>query len=320
MPTTLSCTVFRVKKLLAVALLAVPLTSCDTLDVIGPRPNAELISLAQQASADGQVLGDAPLAQIREFQSSQLFDEAQRLCGTTESGEVPSTCEFERGPGEATGNAEAGTAASLAVDALTQAAEDVPEESVTLLVAQAIDLQASDAFAALDEGSGDTSVGDLDALTDTLREAADDNSDDMTGGESATADDEGESPLVTDDADLELARTMLREEYAAQYGFGMASSFADDPTAARLDALRDASDTRARTLIAALEPSGDVPDAAPGYEFEGVPAPSDPASAGAYAQAQQQALVDQWRATAARAKSPQFRHIAITLAANAQRA
>ena len=279
MPTTLSCTVFRVKKLLAVTLCALPLTACDALDIVGPRPNAELIALAQQAFADGQVLDDATLAHTRHTQATQLFNEAERLCGTTEAGEVPTTCAIERGPGEATGNADPSAAAHLAPAALLDAAANVPEDSVTLLVAQAIDLRAGQAE---DEE-------DLDA------EALD------------------------NEEDLEAARAMLRAEYAAQYGFAMATAYADDATDARLDELREASDARALALREALEPSGDVPEAAPGYDFAGVPAPSDAASAGAYAQSQQQTLIDQWRATAAHAQSDVFRHLAVELAANAQR-
>lgn len=260
-------------------MLTLPLAACDALDVIGPRPNAELIALGQQAFADGQVLDDATLAHTRHTQATQLFDEAERLCGTTESGELPTTCEFERGPGETTGNADPAAAASLATAALLDAAADAPEESVTLLVAQAIDLRAGQAA-----------------------EQAD-----MPAGEA-----------LDNEEDLDAARAMLREEYAAQYGFGMATAYADDATDARLDELREASDARALALVSALEPTGDVPEAAPGYAFEGVPSPSDAASAGAYAQAQQQALVDQWRATAAHAQSDAFRRLAVELAANAQ--
>ena len=176
------------KKLLAVTLCALPLTACDALDIVGPRPNAELIALAQQAFADGQVLDDATLAHTRHTQATQLFNEVERLCGTTEAGEVPTTCAVERGPGEATGNADPTAAASLATAALLDAAANVPEDSVTLLVAQAIDLRAG--------------------------QAAD------------AADVDGEA--LDNEEDIEAARAMLRAEYAAQYGFAMATAYADE--------------------------------------------------------------------------------------------
>lgn len=268
------------KKLLAVTLCALPLTACNALDIVGPRPNAELVALAQQAFADGQVLDDATLAHTRQTQATQLFNEVERLCGTTEAGEPPTTCAFDRGPGEATGNADPTAAASLATAALLDAAASAPEDSVTLLVAQAIDLRA---------GQAEDESADLDGET------------------------------LENEEDLEAARAMLRAEYAAQYGFGMATAYADEATDARLDELRASSDARALILREALEPAGDVPEAAPGYDFEGVPAPGDAASAGAYAQSQQQTLIDQWRATAAHAQSDAFRRLAVELAANAQR-
>ena len=272
------------KKLVALAIsapVALSLASCDALDVVGPRPNADLVALAQQAVADEQALGDAPLAHTRAMQAQQLFNEVERLCGTTESGELPSTCEVERTPGESAGNPDEVSAAEHAADALTEAAADVPEESVALVTAQAIDLRV----AAETEPPADADSADSE---------------------------------ITNEADLDAAREMLRREYAAQYGFSMATAYADDALDQRLEALRDASDERVRALVTALEPSGDVPEAAPGYAFEGVPAPADVASAGAYTQTQQQALVDQWRATAANAESPQFRRLAIQLAAEAQ--
>ena len=277
------------KKLVALAIsapVALSLASCDALDVVGPRPNADLVALAQQAIADEQALGDAPLAHTRAMQAQQLFDEVERLCGTTESGELPSTCKVERTPGESAGNPDEVSAAEHAADALTEAAADVPEESVALVTAQAIDLRVA---------AGTEPAADADSADSTDSE-------------------------ITNEADLDAAREMLRREYAAQYGFSMATAYADDALDQRLEALRDASDERVRALVTAVEPAGDVPEAAPGYAFEGVPAPADVASAGAYTQTQQQALVDQWRATAANAESPQFRRLAIQLAAEAQEA
>ncbi|MGV0374258.1 MULTISPECIES: hypothetical protein [Corynebacterium] len=272
------------KKLVALAMsapVALSLASCDALDVVGPRPNADLVALAQQAVADEQALGDAPLAHTRAMQAQQLFDEVERLCGTTESGELPSTCKVERTPGESAGNPDEVSAADHAADALTEAAADVPEESVALVTAQAIDLR-------------------------------------VAAGTEPAADADNTDSEITNEADLDAAREMLRREYAAQYGFSMATAYADDALDQRLEALRDASDERVRALVTALEPSGDVPEAAPGYVFEGVPAPADVASAGAYAQTQQQALTDQWRAIAANAEGPQFRRLAIQLAAESQ--
>lgn len=127
------------KKLLP-ALVALPaaaaLAGCSVMDVVGPRPNAQLVSLANQAEADA-LAGDADLRELRAAQAGQLRGEALRLCGTAPDGEVPPTCAFEL-------DAAGVTAEPLAqlVDSTVVTAPRLPEESVDLVVAQAVDAAA----------------------------------------------------------------------------------------------------------------------------------------------------------------------------------
>lgn len=134
------------RQILAVILataLAAPLAACSPLDVFGPRADGEIIALAKQASADAEASspnsgGDDPNAkwnELRIFHAKQLQDEARRLCGTDDNGETPSTCEVEY---DGTHLPLGGDAAAL-VKLTVESAGKVPDESVDLVVAQAID-------------------------------------------------------------------------------------------------------------------------------------------------------------------------------------
>lgn len=127
------------KKLLP-ALVALPtavaLTGCSVMDVVGPRPNKELVGLANQAEADA-LSGEVDLRELRAVQAVQLRGETLRLCGTEPDGGVPRTCAFELDAADLT----AEPLAQL-VDTTVATAPRVPEESADLVVAQAIDAAA----------------------------------------------------------------------------------------------------------------------------------------------------------------------------------
>lgn len=125
----------RVKKLMVLS-AALLLTSCTVMDVVGPRANGEIMSLAKQATAD-EASTNAEWAELRSFHSAQLVDEALRLCGTDTAGETPSSCNVELGETDLPA-ADAGALLERTV----AAADKVPEESVDLVVAQAVDAVA----------------------------------------------------------------------------------------------------------------------------------------------------------------------------------
>lgn len=96
--------------------------------------------MARQAEADAETL-EGPVAEMRGFHARQLYDEISRLCGLDPQGQPPSSCEVERGPGEAVGAADPGAASSAVSEDVLDGG--VPAESVPLVVAQAIDLAAA---------------------------------------------------------------------------------------------------------------------------------------------------------------------------------
>ena len=119
---------------------ALLLTSCTVMDVVGPRANGEIMSLAKQASADW-VFGDPSREQwheMRKKQSEELKNEALRLCGLDAQGETPASCDVGYGD---TDLPAAGNASALLERTIT-AVDKVPEESVDLVVSQAIDALA----------------------------------------------------------------------------------------------------------------------------------------------------------------------------------
>ena len=163
------------------------------------------------------------------------------------------------------------------------AAKRVPEESVDLVVAQAID-----AAAAGDIDLEDVSVGAIE--------------------------------VNVDPADAQAQKEILEREYAFQYGLGVAKAFGDEALAERIVALDRASKERVAALVESVD--GDTPEtvAAPGYLIGEAERPTDEASAAALVEHLRQNLVDEWRHTAAVANDPAWREAAIWLAAHAQRA
>lgn len=254
-------------------------TSCTVMDVVGPRANSEIMALARQASADQVSLDDAAASELRASQSSQLVAEAERLCGTDDTGRPPSSCNVDYADGDLpAGSADVDAMIDQVRAATVAAAGQLPEDSVDLVVSQAIDAVAL-------------------APVDVESIALDD------------------APA----ADLDSARDLLRREYALEYGIGLATAWADDALLARIDDLRRASDARREALTAALQPTGEVPQPLAGYELSESGTPTDSASAAALVQRLNADLVTQWHHAAAGAKDAQWRDAAIRLAAHAQR-
>ena len=101
------------------------------MDVVGPRANGEIMSLAKQASADW-VFGEHPeWRELRKFQSEQLQDEALRLCGTDETGQTPQSCNVGYGDTDLPAAADA----AVLLEHTVTAADKVPADSVDLVAA-----------------------------------------------------------------------------------------------------------------------------------------------------------------------------------------
>ena len=134
------------------------------MDVVGPRANGEIMSLAKQASADWVWSEDQNAwTDLRKSQSEQLQDEALRLCGTDETGQTPQSCNVGYGDTDLPAAADA---AALLEHTVT-AADKVPADSVDLVVAQAIDALALEPVE-LDIESPITHDASLQAATDLL--------------------------------------------------------------------------------------------------------------------------------------------------------
>lgn len=102
----------------------VPLLASCSVEMLGPRPNPELSTLADQAHATG-----------RAADAAELEAEIARLCGTHEDGTVPTSCDYVPTPVE---EADAFEVTVAAVD-------DVPAESRDLVARQAVALAAGEA-------------------------------------------------------------------------------------------------------------------------------------------------------------------------------
>lgn len=277
MRTSLSCSVWRVRKLVALS-LTLFLSGCTVMDVVGPRANSEILALARQAASDAAA-GD----ELRGAQQQQLIYEALRLCGTTPSGETPSSCVVELG------ELPAATDAAGVVADTVQASSRVPAESVDLVVAQAIDAAAAEPvdLSAI-EGSfgGSFSVGGEDA--NTARR--------ILEREYAFQYALGVAKAFGD-ADLR-SRIDALEDASTERAALLADILIDGETGA------------------AVPPVPPVPAA--GYIIPDAEQPRDAASAAIFVENQNADLVNEWRLTAADAPGDQWRETAIWLAAHAQ--
>ena len=277
MPTNLACNVQRVKKLLLLPATALLLTSCTVMDVVGPRANGEIMALAKQASADWSG-GDPAREQWREMRkkhSEELKGEALRLCGLDAQGQTPASCDVSYGDTDlpATGNADA------LLEHTVAAADKVPEESVDLIVAQAIDALT-------------LSPVNLEPVTETVSDTADtEAARDLLARENAVYYGLGLA-LAYADSDLRERVGELRE--------------ASHERTAALTRVLGAADE-------ALVPAAGY-DFAEGYAE-----PANAEEAAQLVETMQSDLVAQWRYTAAHAESATWRGDAIRLAAHAQR-
>lgn len=269
----------------ALLLTAAPaLAACSVEDVaeaFGPRPDSDVLSLAQRADADASALADtAPeIAELRRGHADRLYAEIERLCGLHEDGSVPDSCAVERttpDPGELPD--ESG---KLLLDSRTfnlGGLSGVPDESAALVTGQTIELAAF-------------------AEPVTLPEPF---------------------PL-TEEEDRVAAEQLLAWEHAAVYGLGQATAFLPAERAGQLGELAAAHNERILGLQVLLEPEGEVL-AAPGYEFETLPAPTDATSAGDFLLALEGDTVQLWHALAAEASDPLWLEWAVVGAAHARAA
>lgn len=121
-------------------------------------------------------------------------------------------------------------------------------------------------------------------------------------------------------ADAERLRALLAEEHAAVYALDIAQAYLDDSGDARAADLIDAHEQRITVLTQTLDPTGEVPVAAPGYAFDGVAAPTDQTEAGQFVNRIAETTDLTWRNAAADAGSLATREWLVRLAGHAAKA
>ncbi|MFH0410787.1 hypothetical protein ACG98H_01580 [Corynebacterium sp. L4756] len=202
---------------LAAIVACVPvLASCSVVEFFGPRPNAALVELAQTAQADAEEADDEAYAQLRRSQSEQLFAEINRVCGVEQDGTVPTTCTID--------SQDSYAPTDDPVAQLIELADDAPEESLPLIVDQAIAL--ADGTTQLPEADEDL-IASATSLLES--EHATIYALDVAESQGATVDTE-----VHENIALELAgfigegAPLAQAGYEADWPEGNAQEFADD--------------------------------------------------------------------------------------------
>jgi hypothetical protein len=124
----------------------------------------------------------------------------------------------------------------------------------------------------------------------------------------------GELPTdvqVGDSRDLDAARELLRREYAAAWGLGLARAHLSPARGEEIDLLLDAHSERILALREVLTPHGEVPVAEPGYELAGVDEPKDGADAEALVGRLREELRQAWLSAAVEAHDTPWREFAV---------
>ncbi|WP_143063377.1 hypothetical protein [Corynebacterium cystitidis] len=130
----------------AIALSVVPASGCSVvLDAVGPRPDTELVQLAHQADADAASLSEPSAQALREKQARELYAEISRVCGVDSDGRPPASCEVKQA-NEATGAANLADAGEAMARFTADEAQQLPDGSIDLVVAQVVDTLAASDF------------------------------------------------------------------------------------------------------------------------------------------------------------------------------
>lgn len=275
----------RLTTLSAVLLLTVApaLSACgvdDVIEALGPSPDTDVLALAQRADADAAALAQTSpeTAELRRLHADQLYAEIDRLCGVRDDGSVPDSCVVERTVPDASG--------------LPDDPSGVLDDSIALHLEELSDVP--DESVALVTGQ----AIELAALADPVE---------LPG-----------FVELTNPEDIAAAQELLAWEHAAFHGLGLAAAFVDPGQSSELSALADAHQERILGLRALLEPAGQAPAAAPGYELEGFPPPSDGPSATEFITSLEADTVQLWHATAAEARTSGWRGWVVGGAAHAR--
>ncbi|WP_164546481.1 DUF4439 domain-containing protein [Corynebacterium hylobatis] len=112
---------------------------------------------------------------------------------------------------------------------------------------------------------------------------------------------------VSDSRDIDAARDLLRREYAAAWGLGLARAYLSPARGAEIDEFLDAHDERILALREVLAPHGEVPVAEAGYELAGGTAPADEALVASL----QEELRQVWLNAAVQAHDTPWREFAV---------
>lgn len=130
--------------LAAIPLTAVSLTGCSqVVEVFGPRPDAELVQLAQQAEADASTLDDEQATALRDKQARELYDEILRVCGVDPEGQSPESCTVDRSINEATGATSLAQSGEEMARFVAENRAKLPEDSIDLVVSHVVDTLAA---------------------------------------------------------------------------------------------------------------------------------------------------------------------------------
>lgn len=256
-----------------VAFVTVTLVACTP----SPEPDAALVELHRDALHDAEaLLQSAPtVATLRTEHADEIDEEIRRLCGYTDEGMVPESCNYELPAIAAASEEDVRFRISDSQVRMLNRLDELPVESIPLITEHYIEQ------AGLSPEVPDIDVADGVSLA-------------------------GE--------DLTAAQDLLAEEYAAAWALGVALAYVapehGESTQNAIDHHRD----YAAILRTTIEPFAETAPSEPGYDLGDLTDPVDPETALAMITEVQQHAVASWHSTAGEATDAGWRSLATQIA------
>lgn len=258
----------------AVVLSVSTMTACTP----SPTPDETLQVLYQDALHDAEALtGLSPaVSTLRTEHADEIAEEIRRLCGFTDEGALPESCELEV---PAVAAAPATDADHWIADSQVRILNQLgglPEESIPLITEHYIE-QAR-----------------LSPVIDSI--------------------DAPDGAIILEDEDLAAAQEHLAEEYAAAWALGVALAHVDPAHRVATQTAIDRHREYAALLRTVIEPFAETSPSEPGYDLLNLTDPVDGPTALTMITEVQNHAVDTWHSTASQATDDGWRSLATQLA------
>ena len=273
---------------------ATGVTGCSFANSPEPDPALARLAAAARRRADLVAPVSPATAGLLNSQSDALTGEISRLCGHTENGSVPESCDLAAVAAAGARTAETDPRQTGAPTTADHAGDpavppDAGKQQVAEFTAGILAAQAAEIIDALSVVPGESVaiIARQHAAIAVARGWSDPDGPALSAADTEHGAAPREVGPVSDQSDIDMVRRALSRQFSADYGLGVALAHADDTVRDRLARARDEHRITAGNLQAVLEadPSApvDIPLPEAGYTFTGGPVPGTSQEAAEFA-------------------------------------